>query len=352
MNNYTIQFIVYILAVGSLIVLKLNASLIPNEVFWVSIIVIILIELFCIFQYWIKDGFKDYISKGFDYRMINVCLIYTYVIVFVLMDLGYLTSIDSLPSDFSSIDPSPPDLFWQAQTEFFITFGISLAIIGAIYSLLSKQRADDVFDKSEEIYKAITSFIISYEQLLDDDPKNNRSIQNVIKNSKKNLTFFLGSPAVGYFRDQSAGKKFVRSLEEKIGVEQTNTDFKVQFLCWSEEHSKKYYTKNSTEEQGFNNLNDSLKIEMRKLGTKINLYNWINGSDPGYRFIISDEKEVIYWVLVDTSWRQAKEEKEDKKIRVGGFHSEKREMVDLFQGNFKKTIENSDKVRRIDSASL
>jgi len=279
-----------------------------------------------------KRNMRSFFEKAFDYRIVLAFFAFTCFFTFSLFQIGMLSSSEHAPG------------FLHARAEFFLTWGVFLAIVGAFYAVFAKRRADASFDKGEEIYQNITGFFTNYEDIFNEED-NRRSIPRLIERSKRSLTFFLGSPLVGYFRDEQLGNAFYTKLLAKINTNTVQTDhkFEIDFLCWSDEYCKQYYLNHNGTD--FEEKRNTLIRAVQSLhGSRGRVFHPKDDRDSVFRFVIADEREAIFWLLEDPTPQAASRERESGP-RGGGFTSDREQMVRILRNLFDYTSKD----RRPDS---
>jgi hypothetical protein len=256
-----------------------------------------------------------------DLRLIGGFFAYTYFTTLVLLAFGLLTTTQH------------PASFWHARVEFFFTWGIFLAITGAVYAIFAKNRADAVFDKSEEILRNITSFFTDYEQIMGDDP---RAIPALIRKSERKLTILIGSPLIGFFRREEIGTKFFTCLLAKLKNNNLRSGFEIEFLCWNDTDCSTYINRTGVNQDDFIEQRNTLIRAIKSKGGKVHYFK--TGIDPGFRCIISDG-EAIFWVLSDPTPGGAERERQTEVYEGGGFTTDRAQMIDILSKLFRKTVE-------------
>jgi hypothetical protein len=162
--------------------------------------------------------FAASLDKFHDLRLVLLILVGACIATVFLLQAGSFTT-----------SPDPGRGFWQAHVEFFLVCGLFLAIIGAVYAVVGKYSADQATAKSQEVLLSMAAFFMEYEEIFNED--NKRSVPRLIRESKKSLTMFLGSPVVGYFRNEEFGRTFADELAKKAKTR--SGGFDITFLYFN-----------------------------------------------------------------------------------------------------------------------
>ena len=216
------------------------------------------------------------LTRYFDYRFIGVLTEISVIFIYVLFTDEMLTANDAPQAEI------PGGGFWHAHAEFFVSLVFIVGIVGMVFAVHAKRRADEVFDLSSQIHRNLTSFFSSFDKVMDEEME--RSVPNLIRNARKSLTFFIGPPLTGYFRDPDIGLKFR------------------------------------------------------------NLFHYRH-EDPLIRFVIADEEEAIFWGIEDPTPQGAdKERKEHGAVGSypgAGFTTDNVAMVRLLNAIFDNTLKDA-----------
>jgi hypothetical protein len=282
------------------------------------------------------DTLRASLTRYFDYRFICVLTEVSVVFIYVLFTDEMLTASDAPQAQIAGGG------FWHAHAEFFVSLVFIVGIVGMVFAVHAKRRADEVFDLSSQIHRNLTSFFSSFDKVMDEDME--RSVPNLIRNARKSLTFFVGPPLTGYFRDPDIGLKF-RNLITSKAQQRRHSDFKIRYLCWKEEKCEAFFASLTDEQKrNFRDYRNSMYSEIKQLCAKSELFHYRH-EDPLIRFVIADEEEAIFWGIEDPTPQGAdKERKEHGAVGSypgAGFTTDNVAMVRLLNAIFDNTLKDS-----------
>lgn len=153
---------------------------------------------------------------------------------------------------------------------------------------------------------------------------------------------FLGSPVVGYFREPRIGRAFASALSSKLDNLPEGGKFEINFRCWTDEDTEFRCEKDLTiDKPDFIQTRDPLLRKLKDLITRHRvggLQRYQASEDPGFRFVIADGREAIFWLLADPSQEAGESERKKGRRRGGGFTTDRAQMIELLKGVFQEKV--------------
>lgn len=153
------------------------------------------------------------------------------VLVLALGCIGIISFVTFLPGSFDV------NSFDQAHIEWLITVGWGIAIVGAIWAMLAKVKADMAFgqaeraaETSQQAYLAVTTKSLAFDDLM-----LGGRLREHIQKASDELFLLLGSPFVGYFKQDPAGRFVTAATDVALAIEDRFAKVKkarVVFFNW------------------------------------------------------------------------------------------------------------------------
>jgi len=153
------------------------------------------------------------------------------------------------------VGANPNGDFFEVRIEWFIWLTFCLGVIGALWAIAAKMKADEAFFASSAAYSKARETLLSFGGSLNfDDIMNEKSVRMLpamIRNAKTELIILISIPLVGFFKSNEMGKKFINILIQKLEeiAEGGYKEFdKIILLYFDDDVSKKYIQSWKTKE--------------------------------------------------------------------------------------------------------
>jgi hypothetical protein len=214
---------------------------------------------------------------------------------------------------------------YPASSEIVKLISFILAIVGALFAILAKLKADVVFKEAKNIHKSISSFFDRFECLFDTTRTRTFTLTQIVESAENKLILFLGIPLVGFFKKPEYGISFINLLRKKInGVDK---DLKIYFISLNKKIIENYFKEaKHLSEPEKNKFHDETRDLLNLLSPPLldcdRLKKRFLTFDPYFRFVVADDRKAIFWVLRD--WKGKAD------FEAFGFTTEDPEMIDGF----------------------